>query len=72
MKQLTRVIAEHCDKKVSIETNHNDLTIDEPMSMVETIIIGMGYSYNTWRDWVIEKADEYITEDTKIVLNKKL
>lgn len=50
--------------KTTIEIDHSDLDINEVMDAFQTLIIGMGYSNDALKHWVLERADEY-NEDAK-------
>jgi hypothetical protein len=49
--------------KTSIEHDHSDLTLDEMMDAFETIAIGLGYHPNSWKQWILDRADEYREEE---------
>lgn len=49
--------------KTTVEIDHSDLDMEEVMNAFETLIIGMGYSKDALKDWVIEKASQYKEED---------
>ena len=55
--------AQMYDTKVSVEIDHCDLDLDEVMNAFQTLIVGMGYSNDSLREWVKEKASEYMDED---------
>ncbi len=50
--------------KTTVEIDHSDLDLNEVMEAFQTLIIGMGYSYDALKHWVLERADEY-NEDAK-------
>jgi len=56
--------------KTSVEIDHSDLDVDEVMNAFETLVVGMGYSKNAWRDWIIEKSSQYHDEDTEDLKHK--
>lgn len=56
--------------KTTVEIDHSDLDLDEVMNAFETLIIGMGYSKDSLKDWVIEKASQYQEEDTEYLKHK--
>jgi hypothetical protein len=45
--------------KTTVEIDHCDLDLDEVMNAFQTLIVGMGYSNNSLKNWVLEKAEEY-------------
>lgn len=50
--------------KTTVEIDHSDLDLNEVMEAFQTLIIGMGYSNDALKHWVLERADEY-NEDAK-------
>jgi hypothetical protein len=50
--------AQTYDTKISVEIDHSDLDLDEVITVFETLIIGMGYSKDSFEKWVIQKAEE--------------
>ena len=51
--------------KTTVEVDHSDLSLDEVMDAFQTLIIGMGYHENSFKNWVIERADEYRETDAE-------
>jgi hypothetical protein len=51
--------AETYGTKTTVEIDHCDLDLDEVMTVFQTLIVGMGYSNDSLKSWVLEKADEY-------------
>lgn len=51
--------AETYGTKTTVEIDHCDLDLDEVMTAFQTLIVGMGYSNDSLKSWVLEKADEY-------------
>ena len=45
--------------KTTVEIDHCDLDLDEVMNAFQTLIVGMGYSNDALKNWVLEKAEEY-------------
>ena len=45
--------------KTTVEIDHCDLDLNEVMDAFQTLIIGMGYSNDALKHWVLEKAEEY-------------
>jgi len=45
--------------KTTVEIDHCDLDLDEVMNAFQTLIVGMGYSNDALKHWVLEKAEEY-------------
>jgi hypothetical protein len=56
--------------KTTVEVDHSDLSLDEVMDAFQTLIIGMGYHENSFKNWVIERADEYRETDTEDLKEK--
>jgi len=45
--------------KITVEIDHSDLDLDEVMNSFETLVIGMGYHKDAWKNWIIEEAEDY-------------
>ena len=58
----TIITAQQYGTKVSIELNHSDTDIDELFDAFQTIIVGLGYHESAWKQWIIDRADEYKEE----------
>jgi ribosomal protein L12E/L44/L45/RPP1/RPP2 len=58
----TLITAHQYGTKVSVEIDHSDTDIDELMDAFHTLIIGLGYHDSAWKDWVVDRADEYKEE----------
>lgn len=56
--------------KTTVEVDHSDLSLDEVMDAFQTLIIGMGYHENSFKNWVIERAEEYIETDAEELKEK--
>ena len=56
--------------KTSVEVDHSDLSLDEVMDAFQTLIIGMGYHENSFKKWVIERAEEYNETDAEELKEK--
>jgi hypothetical protein len=56
--------------KTTVEVDHSDLSLDEVMDAFQTLIIGMGYHENSFKNWVIERAEEYIETDAEDLKQK--
>ena len=56
--------------KTTIEVDHSDLSLDEVMDAFQTLIIGMGYHENSFKNWVIERAQEYNETDAEDLKEK--
>lgn len=55
--------AQQYGTKVSVEVERSDLDLDEVMDALQTLIIGLGYHQDAFKNWVIDRADEYREED---------
>lgn len=51
--------AQTYDTKTTVEIDHSDLDINEVMNAFQTLIVGMGFSNDALKNWVLEKAEEY-------------
>jgi len=56
--------------KTTVEVDHSDLSLDEVMDAFQTLIIGMGYHENSFKNWVIDRADEYRETDAEDLKEK--
>jgi hypothetical protein len=56
--------------KTTVEVDHSDLSLDEVMDVFQTLIIGMGYHENSFKNWVIERAQEYNETDAEDLKEK--
>ena len=59
----TIITAQQYGTKVSIELDHSDTDIDELFDAFQTLIVGLGYHESAWKQWIIDRADEYREED---------
>lgn len=66
----TKFTAENYGTKISVEVDHSDLDIDEVMDAFQTLIIGMGYHENSFKNWVIDRANEYNETDAEDLKEK--
>ena len=58
-KQPAIFTAQTYDTKTTVEIDHSDLDLNEVMNAFQTLIVGMGFSNNALKNWVLEKAEEY-------------
>jgi hypothetical protein len=56
--------------KTTVEVDHSDLSLDEVMDTFQTLIIGMGYHENSFKNWVTERAVEYNETDAEDLKEK--
>jgi hypothetical protein len=56
--------AQQYGTKTTVEVDNSDLTLDEVMDAFQTLIIGMGYHESSFKNWVLDRADEYRQDDT--------
>ena len=63
MNKPSKFTAETYGTKTTVEVDHSDLSLDEVMDVFQTLIIGMGYHENSFKNWVIERANEYNETD---------
>jgi hypothetical protein len=62
----TKITGEQYGTKVSVEIDHSDTDIDELFDAFETIIVGLGYHQSSWKQWILDRADEYREEENEI------
>ena len=70
MNKSTKFTAENYGTKISVEIDHSDLDLDEVMDAFQTLIIGMGYHENSFKNWVTERAVEYNETDAEELKEK--
>lgn len=61
----TKITGEQYGTKVSVEIDHSDTDIDELFDAFETIIVGLGYHQSSWKQWILDRADEYREEENE-------
>ena len=66
----TKFTAENYGTKISVEIDHSDLNLDEVMDAFQTLIIGLGYHENSFKNWVIDRAQEYNETDAEDLKQK--
>ena len=70
MNKASKFTAETYGTKITVEVDHSDLSLDEVMDVFQTLIIGMGYHENSFKNWVTERAVEYNETDTEDLKEK--
>jgi hypothetical protein len=58
----TIITAQQYGTKVSVEIDHSDTDIDELFEAFKTICVGLGYHDSSWKNWIVDRADEYKEE----------
>jgi hypothetical protein len=66
----TIITAQQYGTKISVEIDHSDTDLDELMDAFQTLIIGLGYHQNSFKNWVIERAEEYNETDAEELKEK--
>ena len=66
----TIITAQQYGTKISVEIDHSDLNLDEVMDAFQTLIIGLGYHENSFKNWVIDRAQEYNETDAEDLKQK--
>jgi hypothetical protein len=61
----TIITAQQYGTKVSVELDHSDTSLDELMDAFETLVVGLGYHNDAWKEWILDRADEYHQEDAE-------
>lgn len=59
----TIITAQQYGTKVSVEIDHSDTDIDELFDAFQTLVVGLGYHESAWKQWIVDRADEYKEED---------
>jgi hypothetical protein len=62
----TIITAQQYGTKISVELNHSDTELDELMDAFQTIVIGLGYHDSSWKNWIVDRADEYKEEAAEV------
>jgi hypothetical protein len=62
--------AQQYGTKTTVEVDHSDMDLDEVMDAFQTLITGMGYHENSFKNWVIDRADEYRETDAEELKEK--
>jgi hypothetical protein len=70
MNKPSKFTAETYGTKIKVKIDHSDLSLDEVMDTFQTLIIGMGYHENSFKNWVIERANEYNETDAEDLKEK--
>jgi hypothetical protein len=68
--KASKFTAEQYGTKVSVEVDHSDMELDEVMDAFQTLIIGLGYHENSFKNWVIDRAQEYNETDAEDLKEK--
>jgi hypothetical protein len=58
----TIITAQQYGTKVSVEIDHSDTDIDELFDAFQTLVVGLGYHESAWKQWILDRADEYKEE----------
>lgn len=61
----TIITGQNYGTKVSVEIDHSDVSLDELFDAFETIIVGMGFHRETWKQQILDMADEFREEDSE-------
>ena len=70
MNKPSKFTAETYGTKIKVKIDHSDLSLDEVMDVFQTLIIGMGYHENSFKNWVTERAVEYNETDAEDLKEK--
>ena len=62
-KKPTIITAQQYGTKVSVELDHSDTDIDELFDVFQTLVVGLGYHESAWKQWIVDRADEYRNEE---------
>jgi hypothetical protein len=66
----TIITGQQYGTKVSVELDHSDTELDELMDAFETLVIGLGYHPDSWKQWIVDRADEYRETDSEELKEK--
>jgi hypothetical protein len=59
VKKPTIISGENYGVKTTVEIDHSDISLDEVFDAFETIVVGMGFHKDGWKQWILDRADEY-------------
>jgi hypothetical protein len=59
----TIITGQQYGTKISVELDHSDTDIDELFDAFQTLVIGLGYHESAWKQWIVDRADEYKEEE---------
>jgi molybdopterin converting factor small subunit len=62
--------AQQYGTKTTVEVDHSDMDLDEVMDAFQTLLIGMGYHESSFKNWVIDRANEYNETDAEELKEK--
>ena len=54
------------DTEISVKFDYSDLDIDQLFGAFETIATGLGFHKDTWKGWILNRADEYNKADGEL------
>lgn len=63
MRKPTIITGQAYNTKVSVEIEYSDTSLNEICDAFETIVVGLGYSIDSWKQLIMEKAEEYEEEN---------
>jgi hypothetical protein len=66
----TIITAQQYGTRVSVEIDHSDTDLDELMDGFQTLIVGLGYHQTSFKNWVLDRADEYRETDNEELKEK--
>jgi hypothetical protein len=66
----TIITGQQYGTKISVELDHSDTDLDELMDAFQTLVIGLGYHESAWKQWIVDRADEYKEEEAEEYVNK--
>ena len=66
----TIITAQQYGTKVSVEIDHSDTDIDELFDAFQTLVVGLGYHESAWKQWILDRADEYRETDAEELKEK--
>jgi hypothetical protein len=61
----TVITAQQYGTRVSVEIDHSDTDISELFDAFKTICIGLGYSESSWKEYIVDTADEYKQDESE-------
>ena len=46
-----KITLEHYNQKISVETDHDDVNVEEFFELVKAVFLAAGYSESSWEEW---------------------
>ena len=71
-RKPTIITGQQYGTKISVEIDHSDTDIDELMEAFYTLVVGLGYHQSAWKQWIVDRADEYKEEEIENAVDMRM